>query len=79
MIMKNTSYPLYLITEITNLKHLIYNAPTISKNIAFMYDKGKKTTVEVTYAQFRNDIEAFGTYLYSKDFRNTHIAVIGEN
>lgn len=35
--------------------------------------------IEVTYAQFKNDIEAFGTYLYGKDFRSIHIAVIGEN
>ena len=77
--MKNKNYPLYTITQITTLKQLIYDVPTVNDNIAFMYAKGRKTTVEVTYAQFRNDIEAFGTYLYSKGFRHTHIAVIGEN
>lgn len=77
--MKNKNYPLYPITQITTLKQLIYDIPTIDENIAFVYAKGKKTTVEITYAQFKSDIEAFGTYLYSKDLRNVHIAVIGEN
>lgn len=77
--MKNKNYPLYPITKISTLKQLIYDVPTVDSDIAFMYTKGKKTTVEVTYAQFRSDIEAFGTYLYSKGLKNTHIAVIGEN
>ncbi len=76
----NKNYPLYIITEITTLKDLIYfDSPRSDDKTAFMYTKGKKTTVEVTYAQFRSDIEAFGTYLYSNDLKNTHIAVIGEN
>ncbi len=77
--MKNKNYPLYTITRIETLKQLIYDVPTADNSIAFMYAKGKKTTVEVTYAQFRNNIEAFGTYLYSKEWRDRHIAVIGEN
>lgn len=77
--MKNKNYPLYSITKISTLKQLIYDVPTVDDDIAFMYAKDKKTTIEVTYAQFKRDVEAFGTYLYSKDLRSTHIAVIGEN
>lgn len=77
--MKNKNYPLYPVTKISTLKQLIYNVPTIDENIAFMYTMGKKKTVEVTYAQFKRDIESFGTYLYSKDLRNIHVAIIGEN
>ena len=78
--MKNHNYPHYPITEITNLKELIYfdNAQT-NNNIAYMYAKGKKTIVEVTYSQFVQDVEAFGTYLFENGHKNTHIAVIGEN
>lgn len=76
--MKN--YNLYDITEITNLKQLLYfdNARTSDK-VAFMYAKGKKSTIEVTYSKFIQDIEYFGTYLYGLEKRNTHIAVMGEN
>ena len=78
--MKNKNYPLYPIKEITNLKQLIYfdNART-NTNVAFMYSKGKNSTVEVTYSQFAKDIEAFGTYLFENGYKNTHIAVVGEN
>ena len=55
--MKNKNYPLYPITKISTLKQLIYNVPTIDENIAFMYTMGKKKTVEVTYAQFKRDID----------------------
>lgn len=78
-IMKNKNYPLYSITSITTLKQLIYDVPTIDESVAFVYTKGKKDTVKVTYGQFRNDIEALGTYLYCCGIKNTHIGVIGEN
>ena len=77
--MKNKNYPLYSITSITTLKQLIYDVPTIDESVAFVYTKGKKDTVKVTYGQFRNDIEALGTYLYCCGIKNTHIGVIGEN
>ena len=66
--------------EITNLKQLLYfdNARTSDK-VAFMYAKGKKSTIEVTYSKFIRGIECFGTYLYGLGKRNTHIAVMGEN
>ena len=36
-------------------------------------------TVERTYATFRSDIDALGTYFYYNGLKNTNIAVIGEN
>ena len=78
--MNNKNYSLYPIMEITNLKQLLYfdNARTSDK-VAFMYAKGKKSTIEVTYSKFIRGIECFGTYLYGLGKRNTHIAVMGEN
>jgi len=78
--MNNKNYPLYPITEITNLKQLIYfDHARTNNNVAFMYAKDKKTTIEITYSQLIQDIEAFGTYLFENGYRNTHIAVVGEN
>ena len=78
--MRNKNYPLYPITEITNLKQLIYLDHTrTNNNVAFMYAKDKKNTIEVSYSQLIQDIEAFGTYLFKNEYKNTHIAVMGEN
>ena len=57
---------------------LSFCADKYNSKTAFMYQE-KKKTVEVSFSQFRNDVEALGTYLYSEGFKNCHIAVFGEN
>ena len=57
---------------------LSFCADKYNSKTAFMYQE-KKKTVETSFSQFRNDVEALGTYLYSEGFKNCHIAVFGEN
>ncbi len=77
---KLKNYPLYPITEISTLKELIYfDTPKSNDKTAFMYSKGKKSTVNITYGQFIHDIECFGTFLYANGIKDNHIAVLGEN
>lgn len=46
--------------------------------VAFQWISGKSIT-EKTYTEFKSDIEALGTYFYYNGFKNSTIAVIGEN
>lgn len=66
--------------EYTDLKDMINGVATrFGEDTAFRYEtKGVKT--EVTYQRFKNDIDGFGAYLFSKGFKDgKKIAVLGEN
>ena len=77
--MANKKYPYYPVGEPTDLKDLInYCADTFGDKTAFWYKK-KGNEVKVSFKQLQADINAFGTYLHNKGYRNTHIAVLGEN
>lgn len=77
--MANKKYPYYKVGEPTDLRALInYCANTFSDKTAFWYKK-KGEEIKVSFKQLQADIDAFGTYLHSKGYRNVHIAVMGEN
>lgn len=77
--MANKKYPYYTVGEPTDLKDLInYCAETYGDKTAFWYKK-KGEEIKVSFKQLQDDINAFGTYLYSKGYKNAHIAVMGEN
>ena len=76
---KNKEYPYYELPEIKDLKDMIQQkALALAKLPAFVYP-GKNGNITKTYSELRDDINAFGTWLYSKKFKNSHIAIIGEN
>ena len=80
--MKNRkkNYPLYNIKEVTNLKDMIrFDNAKNDNRTAFIYKKSRKETVNVSYAQFTADVDAFGTYLFENKLRKSNIAVLGEN
>lgn len=77
--MANQKYPYYSVGEPTDLKDLItYCAETYGDKTSFWYKK-KGEEEKVSFKQLQADINAFGTYLHSKGYRNSHIAVMGEN
>lgn len=77
--MANKKYPYYKVGEPTDLKDLIrYCADTFCDKTAFWY-KNKGEEIKVSYKRLQNDINALGTFLHSKGYKNAHIAVIGEN
>lgn len=77
--MANKKYPYYPVGEPTDLKDLIrYCAETFGDKTAFWYKK-KGEEIKVSFKQLQKDINAFGTYLHNKGYRNAHIAVVGEN
>lgn len=78
--MRNKPYPLYDNPQITDLKDMIRKrAEEEPEAIAFSYSKGKDEVIGKTSAEFSNDIDALGTYLYSLGLKGKHIAILGEN
>ena len=64
--------------ELNNFKDLIEFRTKSENKIAYKY-RLKKEIIEITADQFKKHIEALGTYLYSEGFKETKIALIGEN
>ncbi len=78
--MKNKPYPLYSLPAITDLKDMVKSrAKNTPNDVAFSYSAGKNQIVSKTCREFNDDIDALGTFLHEKSFRDTHIAIIGEN
>lgn len=78
--MKNKPYPLYSLPIITDLKDMVRSrAKNTPNDVAFSYSISKNKIVNKTCCEFSNEIDALGTFLYEKGFRDKHIAIIGEN
>lgn len=75
--MKN--YELYNHTPVYTTKELLdFCVREHGEKEAFTY-QNKKQDVSVSFAQFRSEVEAFGSYLFNAGCRESHIAVFGEN
>ena len=75
--MKN--YPLYAHTSVPTLKALVdFCAQKHGTKPAFQYTN-RKTVISVDYIQFKTAVEALGTSIFHRGYRNSHIAVYGEN
>ncbi len=77
--MKYKEYNFYSHPQINTLKELLLFCTENYKNkTAFSYTKTKEL-VSISYEAFKSDVDCFGTYLFSKNFRDCNIAVLGEN
>lgn len=77
--MKNRDYAHNQVDKIEDLKELIsYGAVHFKDREAFVY-KVKGDVKRVTYARFKDDVDALGTAFYSIGLKDKHIAVLGEN
>ena len=66
--------------EITDLKDMLYKATEkFSKKPAFKVKNENGKIIEISYEQFRNDVEALGTAMIKSGLKNKKIAVIGKN
>ncbi len=78
--MKNKKYPLYdTLEDISDLKDLILTkAVDFPDKIAFVYpcETGE---MRKTFSDLREDVNAFGTWMYSKKIKDKHVAIIGKN
>ena len=78
--MKNKKYPLYdTLEDITDLKDLVLTkAADFSTKIAFVYpcETGE---MRKTFSDLKEDINAFGTWMYKNKIKDKHVAIIGKN
>ncbi len=77
--MKNKQYPFYEVSEMKNLREMINKkAAYIPDMTAFVYpcETGE---MRKTYLDLKEDVDAFGAWMYSKKLKDKHIAIIGEN
>ena len=78
--MKNKKYPYYdSLEDITDLKDLILTKAADSpEKIAFVYpcETGE---MRKTYHDVKEDINAFGTWMYKNKIKDKHVAIIGKN
>ncbi|MDP4091958.1 MAG: AMP-binding protein [Bacillota bacterium] len=70
----------YYVREVKNLKDLLNQSRELfgDKN-AFLVKKPEGEYEGITYKQFYNDINSFGTALLNMGLKNKFVAVIGEN
>jgi len=77
--LKNKQYPLYQVSQISDLKELVNHAAfKYADAPAFAYER-KKEPISVSYKQFKSDVDALGTALFDLGIQNAVVAVIGEN
>ena len=78
--MKNRKYPYHDdLEEISDLKDLILTKASDSPDkIAFVYpcETGE---MRKTYHDLKEDINAFGTWMYKNKIKDKHVAIIGKN
>ncbi|SEQ70567.1 long-chain acyl-CoA synthetase [Lachnospiraceae bacterium NE2001] len=77
--MKNKAYPYCTPPQMNNLKEMI-NRLAVEKadDTAFVYpcESGE---MHKTYYDFKEDVYAFGAWMYSKKIIDKHVAIVGEN
>ena len=78
----NKNYPIYKTTFIDDMRSLVEEAAqNFSDSIAISYKENywDKEVKKVTFLKWREDVRGLGTYLISKGYRETNIAILGEN
>lgn len=77
--MRTSNYPLYETDRVDNLKELLSNcAARYADRTAFQYRHGSGIA-QISFHQFKQDVECLGTAFLQLGLRNRHIAVLGEN
>ena len=75
--MKNKKYPLYdTLEDISDLKDLILTkAVDFPDKIAFVYPC-ETDEMRKTFSDLKEDVNAFGTWMYGKKIKDKHFAII---
>lgn len=75
--MKN--YDLYSHTPVYTIKELLdFCANEYGEKEAFAY-QNKKQDISISFTRFQREVETFGSYLFHEGFKDSHIAIFGEN
>ena len=77
--MKNKPYPYCNVPEMKDIKDMIFrNAQEIPDKTAFVYpcESGE---MKKTFLDLKDDVVAFGSWMYSKKLKDKRVAIVGEN
>ena len=66
-------FPVYTVKQL-----LLYCREKYASNTAFSFSRRNQNN-EISYIQFKSNVDALGTYLFSQGYTGCHIAVFGEN
>ena len=78
--MKNRPYPLYSLPEATDLRDIVRRrAEEAPGAIAFSFMTRKEKILRKSCKEFLDDVNAFGTYLWNKGYKDCHIGIVGRN
>lgn len=73
------NYDLYNHTPVYTIKGLLdFCVTEYGEKEAFAY-QNRKQDISVSFKQFKDQVNAFGTYLFNEGFNGKHIALFGEN
>ena len=76
--MRNGPYPYYEIADVRTLRELIaYGRETGGENTIFY--TGRKNDDPMSFITASDKIRALGTFLLNRGYRESHIALLGEN
>ena len=77
--MKNKPYPYCNVPDMRDIKDMIFrNAQEIPDKTAFVYpcESGE---MKKTFLDLKDDVVAFGSWMYSKKLTDKRVAIVGEN
>ena len=75
----NKPYAYYEHKKLKDLKELLtLNLGDKKDEVAFIFNNAQKEEIRKTYNDFNNDVRILSNYL-SNNYKNKHIALIGEN
>ena len=77
--MKNKPYPYCNVPDMRDIKDMIFrNAQEIPDKTAFVYpcESGE---MKKTFLDLKDDVVAFGSWMYSKKLKDKRVAIVGEN
>lgn len=76
---KQKNYPLYEVQKFSDFREMLDLAvKAVPDKPAFKFKQGKEIK-EITYTQFRSEVDTLSAALYSLGLENTHIACVGPN
>ena len=76
---RKKNYPYYDVRPCTDMRNLIDESARLFGDRPCIKYKEKNEVKTVTYAEFKAEVDAFGTALYSLGIGKSKIAIIGEN
>jgi len=78
--MKNRPYPYYELVQAKDMKDMMeVRARENTDDLAFWWSEKKDVIVKKTFGDYKNDVDALGTFIFGEGLKDKHIVIVGEN